>query len=104
MDEGGAVRVGDSRISLDLVVEQYDSGMTPEDMVRAYDTLALADVYSVIGYYLRHRDEVTAFLKRRQGEAAELRARIEAARPRVSPDEVLERQRARGRADAVTGQ
>ena len=44
VDEGGAVRVGKSRISLDLVVEQYENGMTPEDMVRAYDTLLLADV------------------------------------------------------------
>ena len=27
-------------------------------MVRAYDTLGLADVYAVIAFYLRHRDEV----------------------------------------------
>ena len=53
-DEAGAVRVGSSRISLDLVVEQYENGMTAEDMVRAYDTLALADVHAVIAYYLRH--------------------------------------------------
>jgi uncharacterized protein (DUF433 family) len=50
VDEGGAVRVGDSRISLDLIVEQYENGMTPEEMVRAYDTLVLADVYAVIAY------------------------------------------------------
>jgi hypothetical protein len=42
-DDGGAVRVGKSRITLDLVVEQYEHGMTPEDMVLAYDTLVLAD-------------------------------------------------------------
>jgi uncharacterized protein (DUF433 family) len=54
LDEGGAVRVGKSRISLDLVVEQYENGMTPEDMVRAYETLDLADVHAVIAYYLRH--------------------------------------------------
>src|SRR5713226_4746198 len=46
VDEGGAVRVGKTRISLDLIVEQYENGMTPEDMVRAYDTLMLADVYA----------------------------------------------------------
>src|SRR5437763_9820505 len=74
VDQGGAVRVGSSRVSLDLVVEQYENGMTPEDMVRAYDTLALADVYAVIAYYLRHRDEVRAYLKRREAEAAALRA------------------------------
>jgi uncharacterized protein (DUF433 family) len=43
-----------------LVVEQYENGMTPEDMVRAYGTLELADVYAAIAYYLRHRDEVRA--------------------------------------------
>src|SRR5262245_1475445 len=88
LDEGGAVRVGRSRISLDLVVEQYESGMAPEDMVRAYDTLVLADVYAVIAYYLRHRDEVRAYLKQRQQEAEALRARIETEHPRVALEEL----------------
>src|SRR5262245_35045990 len=87
-DPGGAVRVGGSRISLDLVVEQYENGMTPEDMVRAYDTLVLADVYAVIAYYLRHRDEVRAYLKRREEEAEALRARIETEHPRVALEEL----------------
>jgi hypothetical protein len=30
VDEGGAVRVGNTRISLDLIVEQFENGMTPE--------------------------------------------------------------------------
>jgi uncharacterized protein (DUF433 family) len=103
-DQGGAVRVGNSRITLDLVVEQYENGMTPEDMVRAYDTLELADVHAVIAYYLRHRDEVRAYLKRREGEAEALRAKIEAERPRVSRGELLARRSAREKADAPTGQ
>src|SRR5205809_2590545 len=89
VDEGGVVRVGNSRISLDLIVEQYENGMAPEDMVRAYDTLMLADVYAVMAYYLRHRDEVRAYLKRRAEEAAVLRAKIETERPRVSREELL---------------
>jgi hypothetical protein len=96
--------VGSSRISLDLVVEQYENGMTPEDMVRAYDTLVLADVYAVIAYYLRHRDEVGAYLKWRQEEAESLRAKIEAKRPRVSREELLARRGARGKDNAPTGQ
>jgi hypothetical protein len=94
------VRVGGSRVSLDLVVEQYESGMTPEDMVRAYDTLELGDVHAVIAYYLRHRNEVRAYLKRRAEEAEALRAKIEAERPRVTREELLARQSARGKADA----
>jgi uncharacterized protein (DUF433 family) len=103
-DEGGAIRVGKSRISLDLLVEQYENGMTPEDMVRAYETLVLADVYAVIAYYLRYRDEVRAYLKRREEEAEALRAEIEAEHPRVSRDELLARRSAREKADAPTGQ
>ena len=49
VDDGGVVRVGNSRISLDLLVEQYEHGMTPENIARAYDTLVLADVYAIIG-------------------------------------------------------
>ena len=104
VDEGGSVRIGNSRISLDLVVEQYENGMTPEDMVRAYDTLVLADVHAVIAYYLRHRDEVRAYLKRRAEEAEALRAKIEAERPRVSREELLARRSAREKDNAPTGQ
>jgi uncharacterized protein (DUF433 family) len=104
VDEGGVVRVGISRISLDLVVEQYENGMTPEDMVRAYDTLVLADVHAVLAYYLRHRDEVRAYLKRREVEAAALRAKIEGERPRVGREELLARRRAREKDSAPAGQ
>jgi len=92
VDEGGAIRVGNSRVSFDLVVEQYENGMAPEDMIRAYDTLVLADVHAIIAYYLRHGDEVRAYLKRRKEEADALRVRIEAERPRVAREDLLARQ------------
>ena len=104
VDDGGAVRVGKSRVSLDLVVEQYENGMTPEDIVRAYDTLLLADVYAVVAYYLRHRDEVRAYLKRREADAEALQAKIEAEHPRVSREELLARRSAREKDHAPAGQ
>ena len=104
LDQGGAVRIGNSRISLDLVVEQYENGMAPEDMVRAYDTLELADVHAVVAYYLRHRDEVRAYLKGRVAEAEALRSKIESARPRVSREDLLVRRSAREKDNAPTGQ
>jgi uncharacterized protein (DUF433 family) len=104
VDEGGVVRIGKTRVSLDLVVEQYENGMTPEDMVRAYDTLALADVYSAIAYYLRHRELVGAYLNRRGREAEALRARVEASHPHVSRQELLARRDAKDRVNAPAGQ
>jgi uncharacterized protein (DUF433 family) len=104
VDEAGAVRVGNSRVSFDLVIEQYENGMTPEDLVRAYDTLGLADVHAAIAYYLRHGEQVRAYLKRREAEATTLRAKIEAERPRVSRAELLARQGAMEKADAPARQ
>ena len=41
----------------------------PEEMVLAYDTLSLADAYSVIAYHLRNIDAVRAYMKVRDAEA-----------------------------------
>ena len=103
VDKGGIVRVGRGRVSLDLVVEQYENGMAPEDLARAYDTLELADVHAVIAYYLRHLEEVRMYMKPRQEEAEALRAKIEAERPRVGREELLARRGAREKADAPSG-
>lgn len=104
VDEGGAVRVGNSRISLDVVVEQYENGMTPEEMVRAYDSLSLAEVYAVIAYYCRYRNEVRAYLTQREEEARALQAKIESEHPHVSREELLTRGSATEKANAPTGQ
>jgi uncharacterized protein (DUF433 family) len=61
-DDGGAIRVGPTRVTLEVVLSRYKQGDTPEQIVEAFDTLQLADVYSVIGYYLRHQDEVDSYL------------------------------------------
>lgn len=103
VDEGGVVRVGSSRVSLDLVVEQYENGMTAEELAAAYDTLALADAYAAIAYYLRHGQEVRSYLTRRRGEAAAMRQQIEARGPRLSREELVRRS-AKEKVDAPAGQ
>ena len=80
-DARGAVRVGGTRVTLDTVVEAFSEGLTAEEIAQQYPVLDLADVYAVIGYYLRHREYVEEHLEERTRSAAELRARIEAERP-----------------------
>jgi hypothetical protein len=61
-----------------LVVAAFLKGTMAEEVAHRYPTLPLADVYSVIGYYLRRQCEVEAYLHERDGEAARLREEIEA--------------------------
>ena len=62
VEESGIVRVGDCRVYLDVVIREYNNGSDPEGIVRAFSSLQLADVYAVIAYYLRHREEIDDYL------------------------------------------
>ena len=76
-DASGALRVGNSRVLLELVIRAFQDGATPETIVQRYSTLSLPDVYAVIAYYLRHQGEVEGYLSRREQKAEEVRQRIE---------------------------
>jgi uncharacterized protein (DUF433 family) len=80
-DEHGVIRVGESQVLLDVVIREFHNGACPEDIVSGYSTLELADVYAVIAYYLRHREEVDAYLQARREHAERLRQEIEAKQP-----------------------
>jgi len=71
-DAAGALRVGNSRVLLELVIRAFQDGATPETIVQRYPTVALPDVYAVIAYYLRHRSEVEAYMARREQKAEEV--------------------------------
>jgi uncharacterized protein (DUF433 family) len=77
----GAYRLNGTRVSLDLVIDEFKAGRTPEAIVHAYDTLSLADVYAVIAYYLANRAEVEGYLRGRSEEAERLRREPEADQP-----------------------
>jgi hypothetical protein len=51
------------------VVTAFLEGCTPEEIGEQYPSLHLSDIYLVIGYYLRHRDEVHTYLAERQRQA-----------------------------------
>jgi uncharacterized protein (DUF433 family) len=80
-DQHGDIRVGDSRVLLDLVVHAFDDGATPETIVQMYPTLKLADVYAAIAYYLRHGQEIRDYLDARTRRAEETRQMIQSQQP-----------------------
>lgn len=69
----GTLRVGDTRVLVDLVLRAFQDGATPEMIVQEYTTLSLSDVYAVIAHYLRHREEFDEYLKEGERKAEEAR-------------------------------
>lgn len=95
-DSDGLVRVGGTRVSLDSVVFAFLDGSTPEEIVEQYPSLALADAYAAVSFYLKHRQEVDDYLRERKTHREHVRAEVES---RFDPQGVrarlLSRQRAK---------
>ncbi len=77
LDTTGALRIGNSRVLLEVVIRAFENGATAEMLVQQYSTTTLADIYSVIGYYLRHKVDVEAYIAERDKQASEVRLRVE---------------------------
>ncbi len=80
-DAHGVVRIGGTRVTLDTVVYEFEQGSTAEEIAYQFDVLNLADVYAAIAYYLRHQDEVEAYLQEQDRQATEIREKIEQRSP-----------------------
>lgn len=72
LDAHGVYRVGGSRVTLDLVVRSFQRGATPEEIAEQFPSLQLADVYQVLGYYLKHGSEFAEYFERRAREEREM--------------------------------
>ena len=94
VDATGTVRVGGTRVTLDTVIGAFSRGATAEQIVQQYPSLELADVYAVLGWYLRNMTEADAYLSARRDEAARLQAEIESKNdPKGIRDRLLARRK-----------
>ena len=90
--EGGTLRVGNTRVSLDSVVYSFNRGETPAEIQYAFDTLSLAEIHGAISYYLHNKTEVDKYLERRRVEFERLRAENHAQEPnRLMREKILAR-------------
>ena len=92
MDKDGVIRVSKTRVTLDTIVAAFLEGLTAEEIAVQYPVVPLADVYSVIGYYLHQKKKVETSLKRREKFAETIRKQNEA---RFSTSNIRERLLAR---------
>ena len=76
-DSSGALRIGQSRVLLELVIRAFQDGATPETIVQRYPATTLADIYAVIAYYLRHQQVIEEYLEEREQYAREVHKKLE---------------------------
>ena len=71
-NKDGVILVSGTRVTLDTILGAFSDGLTAEEIAYQYPSVPLADIYSVIGYYLRQKKQVDAYLKRREKQAREV--------------------------------
>lgn len=76
-DSDGIIRVSGTRVTLDTIVAAFQDGATPEEIARQYPSVPLGDIYQVVGYYLRHSEELDRYLEQRKQLSTAIRAENE---------------------------
>jgi uncharacterized protein (DUF433 family) len=95
-DASGAIRVENTRVTLDSIVLAFREGASAEEIAERFPAISLGAVYAAITFYLQNRTEIDAYLKQREAEAEQIRMKIE-SRPEAK--EFRERLLARMAAD-----
>ncbi len=88
-EPSGVLRVGKSRVLVELVIRAVQRGASPQEIVRMDDGVVLRDVLAVIAYSLAHPAAIDVHLCQYEAEAAAVRRQIEAAQPRGPNKEEL---------------
>ena len=92
LDAGGTVRAGGTRVTLDSIASASGEGETAKEIADRYPVLSPDDLDQILGWYLRYRGPVDAYLARRDEEAGRFREEMEA---RFEPSGLRERLLAR---------
>lgn len=67
------IRVKGTRIGIEIILDDYLQGSSPEEIAARYRTLSLEQVYATITYYLHNQAQIDTYLEawRQYSEQAE---------------------------------
>ena len=74
----GSVRVTGTRVPLETIVHAFHQGATAEEIANDFPTVTLAQVYTILAFYLAHREEVDVYVAERAAFSVATRAAHEA--------------------------
>ncbi|HXB70003.1 MAG TPA: DUF433 domain-containing protein [Candidatus Acidoferrales bacterium] len=60
--EDGALRIAGTRVGLSSIVAHFHEGRTPDQIAHSFPTVALAQVYGGIAYYLENKKLIDDYL------------------------------------------
>ncbi|MEZ4736590.1 MAG: DUF433 domain-containing protein [Caldilineaceae bacterium] len=78
------IRLKGHRIGIEDIVDDYNEGYTPEEIIKKYPGLDLKVIYAAIAYYLHHRCEVDAYIDYLEAKAMTERSKWERSRSSAS--------------------
>lgn len=81
VDEHGVCRVSGTRVTLESFLTAFLQGETPEQIHEAFPAVPLSDVYATIACYLKHRDQLDAYLKQADETERRVAAEIDSHPP-----------------------
>jgi uncharacterized protein (DUF433 family) len=58
------IRLKDTRVDIEIVVEEFNEGVNPREIAENYPTLTLEQVYAAITYYLHNKADVDEYNRR----------------------------------------
>jgi uncharacterized protein (DUF433 family) len=71
--EDGTIRITGTRVTLEVIINQFNLGATAEQIHDSFPATSLKDIYGAIYYYLEHTDAVDAYIYAQQQAAAKTR-------------------------------
>ena len=75
--EDGSIRVHGSRVTLHTIVTRFRVGDTLEEIHEGFPTVSLAQINTIIDWYLQNQTEVDAYIKQEDAETERIRQEIE---------------------------
>jgi uncharacterized protein (DUF433 family) len=80
---GGGPRIDGLRITVESVAIWHERmGVSPDEIVSSYPTIALSDVHAALSYYYENRERIDADIEEGQKFVAEMKAKVEPCRLR----------------------
>jgi uncharacterized protein (DUF433 family) len=63
-DDRECIRVKGTRVLIEILLDEFNQGISPEKIQENYPTVTREQVYASITYYLHYRKEIDAYMEK----------------------------------------